>query len=747
MRERRKLRILFAVVIALVVVMMVGTLVIYNNNSTGLANGHGRGAQNPHWVVGMAVVVCVCAGLALFGLLLGQHIRFERHLGDSKAQLHRTIEARRQDRLKQFDEIQYATRRWDAAFNSMTELLFITDTGGKILEANKGMEQAFPNEAVVGKHCYEILRGRGSRCLSCPVEGLLMDHCPRIHQVTGPQVGNRILSVEASPLVDDAGHVTHVVYVVRDVTEERRAQEALRKSEEKFVGLFHHSNDGIIVHDLDWTILDVNPRGAELLELPREEIIGASTAQWIPPEEMGMAEFAMERIRTDGFCRFEMRVQRGSGDYFNAEISAGLIDINGAQSVQCVVRDVTERRMADVAFRRLRKENEMILNCAGEGIFGVDARGFITFINSAASTMIGREPEDVIGMRHHDLAQHSNVDGEAQPWEDGVICRAIREGREFVERGEWFWHKDGCCFPVAYICSPLMDGGEIVGAVVVYRDVAEEKRAAAEEHAHTVELERLNLELARSNRDLEDFTYAVSHDLQEPLRKMHAFAGFLAEDAGDGLSPDCLDHLGRIQSGADRMKMLIQHILDLSRVGRNRQFDVVDSSAVLRKVFDTFSHRVSECGAQLSVEGEMPEVWADAVQLERVFQNLIGNALKFVPNDRSPVVRITASVKDGMAAFRVSDNGIGIKREYCEKIFGVFTRLNKQEEFDGSGVGLALCAKVVSLHGGDIRVESVPDSGSVFMFTIPLADDFARESFHDSELASQEEPSFEGATV
>ncbi|MHC4480473.1 MAG: sensor histidine kinase, partial [Planctomycetota bacterium] len=264
-------------------------------------------------------------------------------------------------------------------------------------------------------------------------------------------------------------------------------------------------------------------------------------------------------------------------------------------------------------------------------------------------------------------------------------------------------------------------------------EVAERKRAEQR-------LEVLNTELERSNRDLEEFTYTVSHDLQEPLRKIHTFGQFLVEDCGDHIPDEGREHLRRMQDGAVRMKELIQHLLSLARVGtRGGEMAAVEPQAVLETVLEDLGPRIEETGAEVSVEGQLPTVMADEVQLGQVFQNLIGNALKFRAEGRAPRIAVGAALRDGWATFSVSDNGIGIEEQFLEKVFGVFRRLHPPESYEGSGIGLALCEKIIRRHGGSIWAESEVASGSTFRFALPLATNGDEEEQRNANRSARED--------
>jgi signal transduction histidine kinase len=224
-------------------------------------------------------------------------------------------------------------------------------------------------------------------------------------------------------------------------------------------------------------------------------------------------------------------------------------------------------------------------------------------------------------------------------------------------------------------------------------------------------------ELARSNADLEQFAYVASHDLQEPLRMVTAYTQLLAERYRGKLDENADKFIGYAIEGAQRMQVLIQDLLAFSRVGRKEASESVECNAVMREVLQTLAAAIQENGAVVT-HGELPAVWADRTQVVQVFQNLIGNAIKFRGKE-PPVVSVQAEKAGQHWQFSVRDNGIGIAPEYAENIFVVFQRLHARTEYPGNGIGLAICKKIVERDGGKIWVESGAGSGSTFKFTLP----------------------------
>ena len=230
-------------------------------------------------------------------------------------------------------------------------------------------------------------------------------------------------------------------------------------------------------------------------------------------------------------------------------------------------------------------------------------------------------------------------------------------------------------------------------------------------------LRKLTAELARSNKELEQFAYAASHDLQEPLRKLLAFTDLLRKDLGDHLPERANKDMGFITESARRMRDLVDRTLELSRVGCcAREDERVSLAECSGQAIDMLSVRVAETSAEIARD-ELPEVRGDRTMLTQVYQNLIGNALKFA-GERRPVIRLTAERTDGHWVLGVKDNGIGIKPDRCEEIFLPFKRLHGRGEYEGTGMGLAICRRCVERHGGLIWVESEPGRGAHFKFTL-----------------------------
>jgi two-component system, LuxR family, sensor kinase FixL len=385
--------------------------------------------------------------------------------------------------------------------------------------------------------------------------------------------------------------------------------------------------------------------------------------------------------------------------------------------------------------QKLQRRSELILNSAGEGICGFDVEGKVTFANPAAAKATGWRVEQMIGKTERELFFPPNPKGSR----DAPGFAKNEQGQYLSE--QCFHRKDGSTFPVEYVRTLIKENDKTVGAVAMFKDITE-RRVGEDKLAHKAE------ELARSNAELEQFAFVASHDLQEPLRKIQAFGDRLKLKCDAVKLAEGRDYLDRMQSAAARMQTLINDLLAFSRIIRASQpFTKVDLDAITRDVLGDLEHRIEKTGAQVQV-GKLPSIEADPTQMRQLLQNLIGNALKFQTPGATPVVKIEAQLvtrdqireeavfknpppttdpDDKFCVLTVQDNGIGFEEQYLEKIFAVFQRLHGRGEYEGTGVGLAVCRRIADRHGGLITAQSKLGEGAIFIVILPMRQPKASE--------------------
>jgi len=341
------------------------------------------------------------------------------------------------------------------------------------------------------------------------------------------------------------------------------------------------------------------------------------------------------------------------------------------------------------------------------------------YANPALLKTTGISLEKLIGSRSSDFFPKEIADQleiqDRTAMESGQISYLTELPQEQGEKSRWF---QDIKFPIQ-----MPDVRIFVGGIAI--DISERIWAEDELRQQSDQLEetiaKRTAELTRSNEELEQFAYIASHDLQAPLRKILAFGSRLAEKYQDVLDARGQEYLTRMQEAAQRGQRMISDLLELSRVTTGgKPFQRTDLNQVLQDVLSDLEVHMEQEGGQVEV-GNLPVIDADPTQMHQLFQNLVGNALKFHKPEIPPSVKVTANADDSdQVQIRVADNGIGFDEEFKERIFQPFQRLHGQSKYEGSGIGLSICRKIVERHGGAIRTESQPGQGASFIITLPI---------------------------
>lgn len=369
--------------------------------------------------------------------------------------------------------------------------------------------------------------------------------------------------------------------------------------------------------------------------------------------------------------------------------------------------------------RQNEKQIQTIFSAAPDAVIVIDQEGKITKWNSMAEIIFGWQETEVMTRRlseiiiperyreaHEKGVKHFLATGDGPALGRSIEIQALR--------------KDNTEFDVALTISPTMVGGKYI-FIGFIRDITEKKLMETQIREANINLEKRiqerTSELEMKNKELEQFAYVASHDLQEPLRTTSSFIELFKEKYQGQLDEEADTMLGFITQASERMKILIADLLDYSRIGRKIVIQDVNLNRLLEDVLDDLSTFIQETNADIRIL-PMPVIRGYQTEIKQLFQNLIMNAIKFRKKGMAPVIKIKPEKKPGFWQFSVSDNGIGIDEKHKERIFIIFQRLHTRDEYEGSGIGLSHCKKIAELHGGKIWVESVPGEGSTFYFTI-----------------------------
>ena len=561
------------------------------------------------------------------------------------------------------------------------------------------------------------------------------------------------------PFLDAYGKPRQYMAIRADITERKRAEEA----REHLAAVVDSSDDAIISKTLEGMVKTWN-RGAEIVfGYSASEIVGKPMLMLIPPERVGEESEILARVRRgESVEHFEtVRVRR---DGKKIDISATISPIrDGSGAVvgaSKIARDITERklavdRLAGQAEELSRQAEELlrsqqalenqslmlqsVLDSMAEGLVAADETGKFVIWNPAATRIVGMGAANVPPGEwnaHYGCYLPDTVT--PFPVEQNPLARAVRgevcTEEMFVRNPEL---NEGILIEVSG--GPLKGkDGVVRGGVVAFRDITQRRADEREIRKLNEELEervvQRTAQLAAANQELEAFTYSVSHDLRAPLRHIGGFSKILTEDFGPALPPEAQSHLKRIEDGVHRMGLLVDELLNLARVGRHAlNLQATRLNLVIEEVVSLLQPEAEGRVVDWKI-ANLPCAECDPILIKQVFQNLLANALKFTRPRECAVIEISSRQKNGQIVIAVRDNGVGFSMKYSDKLFGVFQRLHRAEDFEGTGIGLATVHRIIHKHGGRVWAEAELDEGATFYFTLAAA---GSAVVNASEITSQ----------
>lgn len=672
----------------------------------------------------------------------GDHVTFPVQvdivsvLGDDGEVLHRVVTAQDITERKQTEE---NLRRFQLlAEHSRDIILFMGYQDGHILEANAAAVQAYGYSrdellslTIRDLRAPDTVALTAAQMAQADADGILFE---TIHQ----RKDGSTFPVEVSSQGATIGGVRTLISIIRDITERKNAEKALTESEARFRSLFEQSADAILLLE-DGVFTDCNRAAVEMMHADsKQEMFSLHPATLSPqyqPDGRLSAEKAEEMIRIaleQRSHRFEWIHRRMDGTDFPVEVLLTAISTGDRQVLHTVWRDITERKQIELALQEAhdkleRKVQERtaalseanallqaLMDNMPDHIYFKDTQSrFIRNSRSQANLLGLNDPTEAVGKTDFDFFPHA---AKSYAEEQEVM----RSGRPLVDFEEWVVWPDGREMWVSTTKMPLRNSeGGIIGIFGISRDITERKRSEQSIRQLNADLEKQAEQLQAANKELEAFSYSVSHDLRAPLRAIDGYTRILVEDYESILDDEGKRICGVISREARRMGQLIDDLLAFSRLGRKEMYSSkIDMKALAASVFDELLKEEKRENIDFNLR-DLPMAQGDTSLIRQVWVNLLSNAIKFTSKKESAIIEVGSQENSEETVYYVRDNGAGFDMEYSNKLFGVFQRLHSESEFSGTGVGLAIVQRIIRRHDGRVWAEGEVEKGATFYFALP----------------------------
>jgi|GEM_PF-742372 len=627
---------------------------------------------------------------------------------------------------------------FDTIFQNVPNMIFVKEANDfRFIQINKDGEAllGISKEQIIGKNVYDFLPRNQADQINSVDRMLFQNGTPvDIHEeiITTPR-GDRWLHTKKIPVKDENGKPLYLVGIAEDITErklqsdkiqkfykelEEKVQqrtEELYKSEQLFKALLENNVDAICLTNKEGELIYQSPAVERMTGYSLEDRKKNLVLDFLHPEDRkkGRKIFKDLLQKPEISAPILLRFRHKQSHFIWVEGSVtNLLSDKNVHAVVYNFRDITEKKLAEEALAISEEKYRLLFtnNPLPAWVFDIETLHFLE-VNDAAILQYGYTSEEFLGMTLKDIRPPEDVSALLNE------RKILHQNTEIISHGDWRHQKKNGEIIVVDITSRSFEIKGRQARLVLAHDITNKILIEQELSKANETLSLRAMELTSSNRDLEQFAYVASHDLQEPLRMVSSFLQLLEKKYNGLLDETGKQYIHFAVDGAERMKKLILDLLVYSRAGTSKEISTaINMNEIALEVISTFTFALQETGGKI-VAHNLPTIIAVRTQMQQLLQNLVSNALKY-RRDLPPSIEISCLEDDTHWVFRVTDNGLGIDSRFFEKIFIIFQRLHNKTQYSGTGIGLAICKKIAERHGGSIYLESEPGVGSTFIFSI-----------------------------
>ncbi len=634
------------------------------------------------------------------------------------------------------------------AVHDADKLLYANNAFAKLLGVNNSAD-------LIGHSLLEYVHQDGKESAELRLKNVLEQQqeaqliTQRLKNKAGKIIAVDVAGIPITYLDQSAVHL-----IIYDTIEQFRVEQALRESQERLQMIVESTDDGIFIKDLEGYYMMTNPAWARCLGGSVADVLGKKDADLFPEDRIKFLRETDQQVLTSGQSyTYELTVPAEGAE---CTLMVTKFPFRSRQKaivgVAAVARDITERLRMEQAERQQRIFAEALSDIARTINTTLDLEEVLDRILAQLGQVVPHDAahimlveKDVLCMACHNGYTDRDLDDVMDSLQIATEHlpdrqRQLIDGEALIvpdtSKGDYWRYLAGMRWVKSFASVPICVGGKIIGFLNLVSETrghfndsyARRLEALADQAATAIHNARLYeaisshaAELEARNDALDAFSYTVAHDLKSPLHVIMGFANVLREQFRDEMSDDVAQYLGHIEDYAERMNDLIKSLLILARIrSADEAITVVDTGPIVKQVLEQFSGPVSEQGISVDVQADLPSVMGHGPWIERVFANLLDNAVKYIGRDNpSPKIAVRAARQDGKVRFEVEDNGIGIKPEYQSTLFDVFTRIESGYKVDGTGIGLSIVYRIITKLNGQVGVDSKPGKGSTFWFTLP----------------------------